>query len=408
MSTPTPDGAPTRADFRRELLAALREAGIEGPFEHDDQNDRLLHAGQGSLDLREAYDSLAGAPTAKRAEVLAGIVRTLAAGARLPQTWAEASTVVKLAVKSRIAVQADDVRRDRGAKSSPVPRSDVTPHLLLEVVVPVSKAQQVLVSMDLLGLWGIGPDAACHAGAANLAKASANGWGMIAEAPGVFFSGWNDGFDAARIALPRLFAVAPLKGRPVVLAASPSALAFTGSDDEEGLFHLARLTKRLFEQSHRFLFLRALRMGADGESWEDWMPPRDHGAYDEFRLLQAINEASDYEEQVRIIHRAAEGKGTPMPLPKLEIVQQLIGGASMALTRWEAGPACALPKADAIVFVRQGEVLGIASWEDVVSKLPGVLDPLPGYPVRFLASSFPEDWQLAALDLKRWGPPPPA
>jgi len=53
-------------------------------------------------------------------------------------------------------------------------------------------------------------------------------------------------------------------------------------------------------------------------------------------------------------------------------------------------------------------VLGIASWEDVVSKLPGVLDPLPGYPLRFLASSFPEDWQLAALDLKRWGPPPPA
>jgi hypothetical protein len=129
---------------------------------------------------------------------------------------------------------------ERGAKVSPVTRSEISAHLLLQVVVPLSKSQQAVVSNDLLARWGVGPETAFHAAGENLRRASEKGWGMMAESPGVYFSTWNDGFDAARLAFPRVFAHAPLRGRAVALAPSTRALAFAGSDDEEGLFHLAR------------------------------------------------------------------------------------------------------------------------------------------------------------------------
>jgi hypothetical protein len=75
----------------------------------------------------------------------------------------------------------------------------------------------------------------------------------------------------------------------------------------------------------------------------------------------------------------------------------------MTTTRWCAGSPSALPKADAVVFEKDGETLGIAPWDDVKKKLPGALRPAAGYPTRFMAHDFPEDWRLAVLDLKPWG-----
>jgi hypothetical protein len=75
------------------------------------------------------------------------------------------------------------------------------------------------------------------------------------------------------------------------------------------------------------------------------------------------------------------------------------------MTTWASGRPTALPKADGIVFRRGGEVLGWAPWEDVERALPGALKALPGYPLRFLGTDFPEDWQLGTLDLRPWQGP---
>ncbi len=394
----------TRAEFRREVIALLHAAGLEGPFTHDEEGDRLVHAGEGSFDLREAYDNMAGLPAAQRADLLGRAIRGLVKAPSIPTTWAEARDLVRLSVTPRISVVAAEIRRSRGSTEGATPQAELTPHLVLQLVLPQTKTRQATVSMDLVAHWGVPVEEAFRTATENLRRVSNTGWGLMKEAPGVYFSPWKDGFDASRVTLPRLFAGVPLRGRPVALAPSPSAFAFAGSDDEEGLFHLARLSRRLYEQSKTYLFLRPIRLAEDGESWEPWLPERGHGACEPLRLLHAINECGDYAEHAAIVRRAAESKGAVMRMPALEIVQSLVGAETMTVTRWKAGGTCALPRADAIILERDdGEVLGWARWDAVAKPLR--LRALPGYPTRYLATTFPEDWQLGSLDLQPWTPP---
>jgi hypothetical protein len=394
----------SRAQFRKEVLDALRAAGLEGPFEHDETGDRLLHTSTGSFDLREAYDNIAALPAPQRAGLIASAIASFVDPPRVPARWEEARTLVLPAVRPRIALMADDVRRARGSTSGSSVSIDVTEHVVIGLVLRQSATSRMIVSADHLATWGVPPQEAFPAALENLRRLPDVGWGLMNDAPGAYFSQWRDGFDAARLAFPQVFARVPLRGRPVALALSASALAFAGADDAEGLFHLARMARRLYEQSRSYLFLRTIRLGEDGESWEDWMPPGAHPAHAGLRLLRAVNEAGDYEEQAHIVRRAAEGKGTALPMPRLEIQQSPIGAEVMTTTRWSAAAPCALPRADAIVFERAGETLGIVPWEVVTARLPDALRPMPGYPARFLASEFPEAWQLATLDLKPWGP----
>lgn len=205
----------------------------------------------------------------------------------------------------------------------------------------------------------------------------------------------------------RLFGRHPLRGRPVAVAPSPNRLLFAGSEDPDGLFHLGRLARRMAERTRAFLFLRPVRMGEDGESWEDWIPPRGHAAWEVLRWAQAVHDRTDYEQQARLARQAAAGKGEVLPMPPLVLLLAGVGAEVLTLTVWEAGGPCALPKADAILFRREGEILGYTGWDEVVAALPGALEPMPGYPTRYLAADFPEDWQVATLELRPWDLPPP-
>ena len=75
--------------------------------------------------------------------------------------------------------------------------------------------------------------------------------------------------------------------------------------------------------------------------------------------------------------------------------------------RADRAAAAALPRADRILFMRGDEVLGHAAWSEVAEAWFGSTDPLPGYPPRYLAERFPEDWQLGGIDLQPWPGPPP-
>src|SRR5262245_25772045 len=99
----------SRAKFRKEVLDALRAAGLEGPFEHDEKGDRLLHTSSGSFDLREAYDNISALPALERARLIASAVEGFVRPPRVPETWDEARTLVLPAVRRRIELAADEV-----------------------------------------------------------------------------------------------------------------------------------------------------------------------------------------------------------------------------------------------------------------------------------------------------------
>ena len=83
-----------------------------------------------------------------------------------------------------------------------------------------------------------------------------------------------------------------------------------------------------------------------------------------------------------------------------------MGAQVLTLTTWRAGKPAALPKADAILLKRGAGTLGVARWDDVTRALgPSALAPMPGYPARYLALDFPEEWQLGGLALSPWSGP---
>jgi hypothetical protein len=305
-------------------------------------------------------------------------------------------------VKPRIRLAAEAARQSK--REGPAQRSvlEITPHLVIDVVIPV-EGGAMRIGGEAYATWGVPHDEVFRTAARNLAKRSEGSWQVTKEAPGVYRSPWRDSYDVARLMLPRLFGRAPLRGRPVAVGPTTSRLLFAGDEDPEGLFHLGRLARRVIDQDPAFLFLRPVRLGADGESWEDWLPPRGHPAFDVLRMLRALEEKRDYDAQTEF-HRRFARPGTPPP-PALAILQSSVDGQTLTVTHWTAGPPTALPKADLIVMRRGDEVLGYTEWETVARALPGELKPLPGYPARFLAADFPEEWRLGDLDLKPWSGP---
>jgi hypothetical protein len=396
---------PSLREFLREVVVAMRAAGLEGEVEQDEQAGVVRHAERGTFDVRHAYDQLVGAPAAKRTEMLSRALHYWVHPPRLPVTWDEASKIIVVQAQTRMWTVAEDLRREAAGDATRVVRGELTAHLVFEPVIWLDGVT-LAVPLTHLEAWGVEPPEAFAVATGNLARRSAAQWLAATEAPGVYGSPWEDGLDAGRVTLPKVFERVPLRGRAVVLAPTPSRLLLAGSDDPEGLVQLAGLARRALEKTGAFHFLRTLRMTEQGDSWEDWLPPSDHPAHDALRLLRGVEEVRDYENQAALVRRHAAG-AQATPMPPLRVLQSNWGGSPLTVTVWRDGTPVALPVADAVIFRRGEETLGIAPWDRVRRALGGSLRQMPGYPIRWSAAGFPADWQLALLRLEPWTDPLP-
>jgi hypothetical protein len=105
----------SREQFRDEVLSALRAAGLAGEITYEESADRLVHAERGALDLREHYDALGASPAERRADALEMIAQHFADPPELPEDWDYARPRILAALKTRIALAADEVRRAKGS-----------------------------------------------------------------------------------------------------------------------------------------------------------------------------------------------------------------------------------------------------------------------------------------------------
>jgi hypothetical protein len=300
-----------------------------------------------------------------------------------------------------MAFEADALRREAGLNVPQVYVAKVTPHLAFDLAVPVPDGA-LNVPQATLATWGVTVEQAFAQARENDAADLAKPWLVSAKHPGLFRSPWQDTRDGARMMSPRAFSM-PLRGQAVALLPTPSTLLVAGSEDEQGLVHVAEMARATVEREKRLHVLRAFQLSEDGAGWEDWMPPRRHGAYRAFRLLEAMQEQKEYAQQAELVEAVARAKGADaMPLPRLEMLVSNVTGEVMTVTAWRGGRPTALPKADTIVLRRGAKTLGLAAWDDLLRAVPGVLEQGPGYPTRYLALDFPEDWQLAGVELRPW------
>jgi len=394
----------TRDEFVAEMIEALREEGYEGAVRQIDGGGRLKLPDRGEIGIDALYTDLSQVPAARRREGLAKVASILLKTPTLPKTWAEARDQILPGVTKRISQWVQEARRGAAGTSEPEAVAPVTEHLIFKLGI-TSEPGTISVPVSTLESWGVSPEEAFGQAGQNLAALSGDPWRENGEFPGVFASGWNDGLAASRLFLPRVFGRAPIRGKPVVMAPTPRTLLVAGDEDEDGLFHLARVGRRMMEKDKVVHILRTLRMGEDGESWDDWLPEPTHPAYEELRFLRAIEERTDHDTQAAVLREILPKEQLMLP-PPLEVQLSGIGAMVRTVTRWRDGPPQALPAADLIVLEQDGRVLGAAAWNDLATAMPWELEPVPGYPTRHRVTSFPNEWQIAGIDLLPWHDPP--
>jgi hypothetical protein len=396
---------PSLAELTQELVNAIRAAQYTDALTADPGTGQVTLADGSRVVLDPHYDKLAASTPEERASILGKVARQMVSPAALPPTWAEAKERIRLQAKPRMAFEADALRREAG---QPVPRvwtAALTPHLSLEMVVPVHEGV-LNIPIETLAAWGVTVEEALDAARRHDLDDARKPWLVSAKHPGLFRSPWQDGRDGARMLTGHALSM-PLHGRAVAVLPAPSMLLVAGSDDEQGLRHVAEKALSEVERTGRQHVLRAFRIAADGGGWDDWLPPPRHPAYAAFRMLQALQERREYAEQADLVDALARAKNMDaMPLPRLEALMAPATGVVMTVTTWRAGRPAALPKADAIVLRRGAKTLGLVMWDDLIRAVPGAIHEGQGYPVRHPALDFPEDWQLSGVELRPWSEPP--
>lgn len=393
---------PSKAEFARELEVAFRDAGYDGTLTREGPAGVISIEGGPSVNLDDLYGDLAGLDAARRNATLLRAARVLLHPPQLPELWHDAEGALLPALKTRTELFADDLRRQAGRGPAETHVIDLTQHLVCVLVYPVDGGF-LSVPAETLARWGVTAREAFRASSDNLGRRSQAAWFPARDAPGVFVCRWHDGLAGSRLFVPAVFDGIRLHGRPVVMVPTPNLMLAAGSEDEDGLFHLGLLGRRILEAERRFFTLHTLRLAPDEETWEDWSPPRGHGAYEALRLLRALEDVWRYDEHAKALSELWRFRNEkPLALPRLELFQSTVGAEAFTTTTWRAGPRAALPKADAVVFRQGGETLGIAPWAQVERVFGGTLVTTLGYPSRYVADHFPDRWQLELLDLKPW------
>ena len=70
-------------------------------------------------------------------------------------------------------------------------------------------------------------------------------------------------------------------------------------------------------------------------------------------------------------------------------------GTPASATGWPRGIESMLPKADVIMFMRDGANAGIVTWQGAESVVGNLIEPLDMYPPRYRVRAFPTEEQLA-------------
>ena len=390
-----------RDAYAARVIALLRAAGITGAIEHDEMAAKLRCEEGHVVDLSRGYEMYRALPAHQRDEVLEKTVRVAVRRPKAPATWAEAKDHVLPSVQPMILAVTTDMRRDG---KNPLARHQLTEHLVVEISFPVPDALLGL-DQETIERWAVPVDELVAQAGRNLASRGARPWMCQAKFPGVSRSPWNDGFDVSRVLFPEVFqhTGAAMKGDPVVIACTSSVLLVAGSDDPTGLANLGHLGRHLMETEGVFLFFRPMRHHAG--RWEHWLPEKGHPGHIPLALLQAWNEGNDYAAQAATLRTLAIERGMDTPvLPPIEIRFDTRTQEPLQVVTWRQGRPTALPKADAVVLVRGAQTLGIVPWDDLLRCLPGELQPMPGYPPRWMAHTFPAPWQVGTLPLEPWEP----
>jgi hypothetical protein len=252
------------------------------------------------------------------------------------------------------------------------------------------------ITSQNLAKWGTSFEEAFEVAVNNLREIS--GGKFEQRAPGVLRSPWRDNSDGARILLTDLIEQQMVVGNPVVMIPNWDTLLITGSEDDEGLSHLARLAEAALKRPHA---VNAIALQLKSGAWVPFLPPIDHPQHWRFKLMDLESRALDYHSQMQVL--AKRDHRLFVSVYMLAWYKQL--RMYQSFCEWTEGVDSFLPVTDHVGLFRprargEREYLGVYAWEDVVRVAGDLMETTDLFPQRYRVRGFPTEQQLRDLGYK--------
>ena len=395
---PTPEDLEALAQW---MTDAMRAQGVTGEIDYDHENQRLLGEGTDPVPVAALALQLSRAPETERADMLRRYVAAFLRGRPTIETWDEARQVVLPKIRPEVESASWALRsRLEGFEYPVMPMGRVTEHLRVQFVWEIEDGVATVHAGDV-ERWGVTLDELQDAAAENLVSRTPDlsSWLGAPSSPGVYRSPWRDGFDATRVMLAGDFGV-PCKDALVAIATGDSELYLADAGDEDAMFQLGLVAQRRFHVAPGMVWLWPLRL--EGEERTHWLPEAASGAFAPLSVCAALHAQVVYNQHGQYLQRVLETEGSPTRVGPVGMIQSPLGAAATVAV-WQAGAPAALARADFIQFRRGDLQLGFAPWPEVMELVGAGIEESPGYPLRYRAPDFPEDWQLAALGVDAAG-----
>ncbi|MBQ1499406.1 MAG: hypothetical protein IIZ38_13925 [Sphingomonas sp.] len=334
-------GAPEREEdrFAERLLQALKEAIPSFAVEYDPVAFELRHGRKEDTRktfLHNSFIEYQRLPAKDRGKHIANLVGFILDSER-PQPRGDAALDMLLPVlraRADMLVATTGISGDFPHQNSARPFCD-TMLLMLALDSPNSIR---LVTDELLADLGVSFDDALGLAVAHLDERE-HKFGPLAD--GTFVSLCEDYYDASRLLLPDLISQLPVKGNPVAIVESRSAILVTGSEDRDGLRMIAEYAWQDFPENERAVSLTPIEY-RDG-AWRVFPMGPDHPQA--LRNLVQYQRAWSYGASSDALQ---ERLGDNLYVAGVILLEQ--DGIAATLASWARNVATACPMVDALII----------------------------------------------------------
>ena len=389
--------APTREDFARLFLEELQRLPRPQASKYLPESFQIQGSKDQIISLTNYFAEYCRLPPADRAAYLKSVVRVSAtADTKIAADFEEAREHLRPKVWLRAALEFSELQmrvRQGSDKRLSTPQYEIGSHLLASLVYDLPESMRSIAE-DELSDWGVSYYEALEIARENLQhqpfQIARLGEGLYATATG-------DSYDGCRLLLPNLLDQLEVRGEMIALVASRDMLLITGSDDDEGLAGMLILAKQA-EDDPRPMSLVPIRR--EGDTWCDWLPPRDHKLYPGFKELATIFLSGLYHQQKELLEALDQKQGNDRFVATYSAIQRDEVGLVETFAVWSEGVVSLLPKTDLLAFFSpERGTLGFGRWEDVERVAGHLLNPTDEYPLRYLVDEFPTQEQIQEMGL---------
>lgn len=392
-------GPPTEAKFAKLLIEALRRAGDEHRYVHDEPEHHLTISRDGEevgvFNLANLFGTYCGMAKKDRPEFIQHVCAAVVNRMDVPKDFEDVKPDLRPTVRSRSMLELLRLGAERdGGEYVEIPSMPLSEHLLVCLVYDLPKTMRFVKQQDL-ETWGVSLYEAMEVARQNLFENQPARYASVGDKFYIFETG--DAYDGTRMLMLDMIRGLEVVGMPVALPISRDCLMITGSEDIDGQQMMVELAEK---QLGRPRPLCSIPHVFNGDEWMQWKPSIDNPNHEKFRLLEMRHLGGEYAEQKQALEKWTERKGVDVFVATFSGLQK--DEKDLSFCVWSKGVASWLPKTDLVAFIDQEtKQTQIVLWDRTVAELGEMMEELDYYPPRWSVTEFPSKEQLETMATER-------